>query len=280
MTSIFLQDADSLIMKPEELITILRHIRKRFPEVKRITSYARSHTIARISDDHLKIMADSGLNRIHIGLETGADRILKAVKKGPSKETHIKAGLKVKKAGIELSEYVLTGIGGKNFSKEHAIETADVLNQINPDFIRFRTLHISENLILFKGNENAGYERSTDLALAKEILSLIERLDNITSHIKSDHMLNLFEEVDGKLPEDKDNVMNVLKTFINLDPMKQAYFQMGKRLRVFHHLKDLENPERIAHIQKVCSENNITAENVDDVIHNMIQEQIALGISA
>jgi radical SAM superfamily enzyme YgiQ (UPF0313 family) len=279
MESIFLQDANSLIMKPAHLIQILEHIKNRFPQVKRITSYARSHTVAKISDENLKQMADAGLNRLHLGLETGSDEILKMVKKGTSKDAQIRAGIKTKKAGIQLSEYVLTGIGGHHFSKAHAIETADVLNRINPDFIRFRTLHIPETLDHFQEPGRAPYERSTDLVLARELLFLIENLENITSHVKSDHMLNLFEEVDGELPRDKEKIMAVLKTFINMDPLKQAYFQIGKRLQIFHHLRDLDDPHKIAQVEKICRDENITPETVDDVIHHMVQEYIKMGMS-
>ena len=93
MRSVFLQDANSLIIKPLDLLEILLHLKKRFPWVERTTSYARSHTIARIKDRDLKKFKDAGLNRIHIGLESGSDRVLKMAKKGVTKETHIKAGL-------------------------------------------------------------------------------------------------------------------------------------------------------------------------------------------
>ncbi|MDO9068111.1 MAG: radical SAM protein, partial [Deltaproteobacteria bacterium] len=117
MKSVFLQDADSLVIRPENLISVLHHIKMRFPEVERITSYARSDSVVRISDKNLGKIASAGLNRIHIGMETASDRILQMISKGVSKEVHILAGLKAKAAGIELSEYVLTGIGGCEFSR-------------------------------------------------------------------------------------------------------------------------------------------------------------------
>ena len=112
MRSIFIQDANSMIVKPADLTAILVHLKKCFPWVERVTSYARSHTIARIKDDDLKTIAAAGLNRIHIGLESGSDLVLKLVQKGADKATHIKAGRKVKAAGMELSEYVMPGLGG------------------------------------------------------------------------------------------------------------------------------------------------------------------------
>ena len=146
MQSIFLQDANSLVIKPDSLIRILRHLRSRFPWVARITSYARAHTVARISDDHLDQMHAAGLNRIHMGLESGSDAVLAMIRKGVDKRTQVKAGQKAKKAGMALSEYVMPGMGGKDLSRDHALETADALNQINPDFIRLRTLAIPEGI--------------------------------------------------------------------------------------------------------------------------------------
>jgi radical SAM superfamily enzyme YgiQ (UPF0313 family) len=271
MKSIFLQDADSLVMRPENLVKILEHIRTRFPLVERITSYARSDTVARITKENLKKIAAAGLNRIHIGLETASDKILGMIRKGMTKETHIIAGLKTKGAGIELSEYVLTGIGGREFSREHAIETADALNRINPDFIRFRTLHIPDTVKLFEEPE-ARYEWSPDIVLAKEMLLLFEHLGNITSRVKSDHMLNLLQEIDGVLPRDKERLMGVLRTFIGMPPEHRSLFQVGKRSGHFLRLSDMDIPGRLAQVEEVCLQLGITPDNVDDKLHEIIQE--------
>lgn len=272
MKSIFLQDADSLVMRPENLVKILEHIKTRFPLVKRITSYARSDTVARITDENLKKIAAAGLNRIHIGLETASDKILGMIRKGMTKETHIVAGLKTKGAGIELSEYVLTGIGGREFSQEHAIETADALNRINPDFIRFRTLHIPDTVKLFEEPE-ARYEWSPDIVLAKEMLLFIEHLGEITSRIKSDHMLNLLQEIDGVMPHDKERLMGVLRNFIGMPSEHRSLFQVGKRSGHFLRLSDMDIPGRLAQVEEICLQLGITPDNVDDKLHEIIQKQ-------
>lgn len=270
MSSVFLQDANSLIVKPAGLVHMLKHIKNRFPWIERITSYARSHTVARIKSGDLKEIADAGLNRIHIGMETGSDRILKMVKKGVTKEMHIKAGRNAKAAGIELSEYVLTGLGGKKFSREHAIETADALSRINPDFIRFRNLSFRDNSTLYEKCEPGSYERATDIVRAKETLLLIENLSGITSQVKSDHMNNLLEEVEGILPEDKSYMMDVLRAFIEMEPERRVLYQIGKRLRLFSRLSDMENPDSLEEVEKVCRDNGIAAENVDDAVYELM----------
>jgi radical SAM superfamily enzyme YgiQ (UPF0313 family) len=274
MRSIFLQDANSLVVKPDQLIRILRHLRSRFPWVDRITSYARSHTIARISDDHLRQMREAGLNRIHIGLESGSDAVLDRVRKGVDKRTQVKAGQKVKKAGIELSEYVMPGLGGKDLSRDHALETADALNRINPDFIRLRTLAIPEGIPLAEEHRNGRFVKLNDIEMGREIRLFIERLDGITSMIVSDHILNLFEEVQGRLPEAKPDILAVLDRFLDLPPLDQCRFQVGRRLGIFSRLVDMNSPKRLAKVDAFCAQHGVTPDNVDDMVDEMMKRFI------
>jgi histone acetyltransferase (RNA polymerase elongator complex component) len=274
MESIFIQDANSLIIKPYDLVEILNHLKSRFPRVQRITSYARSHTIARIKDSDLKEIKNAGLNRIHIGLESGSDKVLKMAKKGVTKETHVKAGLKVKKAGMELSEYIMPGLGGRAYSKIHALETADALNLINPDFIRLRTLAIPNSVALFDDWQAGRFEKCTDLMMAKEIFLFIQALNGITSVVKSDHILNLFETVEGTLPEDKEPMLDILRTFLAMEPERQCVYQVGRRLGFFSRISDMESPHRLKKAEKACRQFGVTWENVDDVIDELMKRFI------
>ncbi|RJP90930.1 MAG: radical SAM protein [Desulfobacteraceae bacterium] len=274
MKSVFLQDANSLIVKPDDLIRILGHLKACFPWVQRITSYARSQTIAKISDDFLNAFRMAGLNRIHIGLESGSDEVLKQVKKGVDKETHILAGRKVKNAGIELSEYVMPGLGGKTLSQNHALETADALNQINPDFIRIRTLAIPNHVELYDEYASGRFEKLTDVETTAELLLFLETLDGITSVIKSDHILNLFEEIEGKFPEDKDRLVGVVRQFLELDPRRRMLYQVGRRLGLFSRLSDMNNTQLLDRAEETCRQNGITPDNVDDVISELMKRFI------
>lgn len=274
MNSVFIQDANSLIIKPSNLVEILIHLKKHFPWVERVTSYARSHTIARIKDHDLKAIRDAGLNRIHIGLESGSDEVLKMIKKGMTKETHIKAGLKVKKAGMELSEYIMPGLGGKKYSKIHALETADALNQINPDFIRLRTLAIPNFVELYEDYETGLFEKCTDIMMVEENKLLIESLDGITSVVKSDHILNLFENLEGTLPQDKERMLDIINDFLVMEPERQCLYQVGRRLGFFSRISDMENPHRLAKAEKTCQQLGITPDNVDEVIDELMKRFI------
>ncbi|MDX2479178.1 MAG: radical SAM protein [Desulfuromusa sp.] len=272
--SIFLQDADSLVIKSGDLICILDHIRKSFPQVKRITSYARSQTIDRISEVDLDRIAAAGLNRIHIGLESGSDAVLKLVQKGADQSMHIRAGQKVKKAGMELSEYVMPGLGGRSLSQTHAVETAEALNQINPDFIRLRTLAIPHRTELYNDWQNGDFVKMTDCEVAEEILLLLENLEGISSTLQSDHILNLFQEVEGKVPQDNQAMMAVIQKFLELPAEEQMLYQVGRRLGIFVRLADLEQVANRQRVISACHNYKITPGNVDDKIDELMNRFI------
>ena len=139
INTVFFPSGNTIIMKTEDFVEILKYTKKLFPNLKRITIYGSAQYIVKKGLDDLKKIAKAGLSRIHVGLESGDNIILKKVKKGSTQEIQIKAGLLIKKTGIELSEYVVLGLGGKKRTKEHIQETIKTLNKINPDFIRIRT---------------------------------------------------------------------------------------------------------------------------------------------
>jgi len=241
--SVFLQDANSLVAKPSDLAEILTYLKEKFPKVRRVTSYARSQTLARKSRDDLKILREAGLNRIHVGLESGSDEVLTFVRKGTTAAQHIEGGRRVVEAGIELSEYVMPGLGGRALSEVHARETARVLNAINPNFIRLRSLALPQGTPLRQKWESGQFERLNDEEIVREIRLLVENLDGITSYVASDHMLNLLEEVEGQLPEEKPRILASIDRFLALPQEERLLFQLGRRLGLFRSLEDLERQD-------------------------------------
>jgi radical SAM superfamily enzyme YgiQ (UPF0313 family) len=240
--SAFLQDANSLVMNTESLVEVVRYLKEAFPEIKRITSYARSSTLARKPVKDLERLRSAGLNRIHVGLESGSDAVLSYVNKGVTAEQQIEGGRRVVAAGIELSEYVMPGLGGRRLSREHALETARVLNAINPDFIRIRSLALPAGTALREKWEQGDFERPSDDEMVRELRLFIEHLDGITSYLASDHILNLLEDVEGRLPEDKPALLSVIDRYLALPEGERLLFQLGRRLGMFRGLADLEDP--------------------------------------
>ena len=153
----FLQDADNLIMRTDDMVEVLTFLRRTFPEIKRVTTYSRSRTVTRKPADALKRIREAGLDRVHIGLESGSDAVLKLMKKGVTAEQHVEAGRRLIEAGMEVSEYVMPGLGGQALWREHAVETARVLNRINPHFIRLRSLRVPARVPLHAHSRTAAF---------------------------------------------------------------------------------------------------------------------------
>jgi radical SAM superfamily enzyme YgiQ (UPF0313 family) len=235
----FLQDADNLLMKTRDLVEVLGFLRERFPQINRVTTYSRSRTIIRKSVASLKAIREAGLDRIHIGLESGHDPTLKLMKKGVTGAQHVEAGRKVLKAGMELSEYVMPGLGGQDLWKAHAVATATVLNQINPHFIRLRSLRIPDSTPLSEKLKNGEFKMQTDDMLAEEIKLFIETLEGITSVVASDHIMNLLEEVSGKLPEDKERMLKVIEKYQELPDSERIIYRVGRRGGAYRSTDDL-----------------------------------------
>jgi hypothetical protein len=273
--SVFLQDANSLIMKPEDLAEILSYLRQKVPGIRRITSYARSRTLARRGADQLVMLREAGLNRIHIGLESGYDPVLRFMKKGNTAADHIQAGCLVKEAGISLSEYVMPGLGGKQWWREHALATADVLNRINPDFIRLRSLRVPKTAPLSERVDTGDIELLDDDGVVREIRLFIENLDGITSTITSDHIMNLLEEISGILPDDKEKMLSAADRYLNLEEEDRIIYKVGRWGGAYRRLDDLRDPQIRSKIEEVIRQWNLeTSGEVDEIIKEMADQYI------
>jgi radical SAM superfamily enzyme YgiQ (UPF0313 family) len=243
-TSAFLQDANTLIMPTPDLVEVIKFLKKTLPSIKRITSYGRSKTAAKKKLEDLKALHEAGLDRLHIGLESGYDPVLKYMDKGVTAADHIVGGKKVVESGISLSEYVLLGLGGKKLWREHATETARVLNEIGEtDFIRVRTLTIKEGMPLFDEVKEGKFVRATDEEIVAEEKLLIENL-NCKSYFISDHITNLLQEIEGQLPEDKDKMLAAIKSFQSLPAEERQNFRVGRRMAIYASLDDLKEASK------------------------------------
>jgi histone acetyltransferase (RNA polymerase elongator complex component) len=273
----FLQDADNLIMKTKDLVEVLSFLKEQFPDIKRITTYSRSRTVIRKSVDALKQIRQAGLDRVHIGLETGYDPLLKLMKKGVTAAQHIEAGKKLLKAGMEVSEYVMPGLGGQEMWREHAVETAKVLNQINPHFIRLRSLRVPDHVPLHAKLKDGSFSMQTDDMLAEEIKQFIETLAGITSTVTSDHIMNLLEEVSGKLPDDKEKMLGVIQVYQELSDSDRLIYRAGRRGGAYRSTADLKHdPATYQKIRNLIQEveQNEGLQGLEKMITEMVDRYI------
>ena len=241
--TVFLQDADSLVMKTDDIAAILDHIRSAFPQVSRITTYCRSKTAARKSLAELQRLREGGLVRIHVGIESGLDPLLERIRKGVTAADHIEGGRKIKEAGISLCGYVMPGLGGQWHSGEHARETARVVNAINPDFVRLRTLQVVRGTPLMAMMQSGEFTPLGDEEILREIGVFISCLEGIETTIVSDHILNLLEEIEGRLPGDKQKMLDILDRYFSLSEEQRLVFRLGRREGIYRRLADLAEEE-------------------------------------
>jgi radical SAM superfamily enzyme YgiQ (UPF0313 family) len=206
--SVFIADSNSLIMASDDLADLVQYIHKTFPELDRVTSYARAKTITEKSEKELSKLRDSGLHRLHVGLETGDPELLKLINKGVTPEEQIKAGRMALKAGFDLTEYVLLGLGGQEYLEQHARGTANVLNQISPTWVRVRTLMLRPKTILSNRLKRGEFSEAKPIDVVRETRLLIQDL-KCTTEFLSDHNSN-YLQLNGKLPDEKENMLKYI----------------------------------------------------------------------
>jgi radical SAM superfamily enzyme YgiQ (UPF0313 family) len=230
ITSAFLQDANSLIVPTKELLEILNHLKKRFPKITRVTTYARAKTMTRKSVNEYVELKEAGLTRVHTGMESGSPAVLKMMRKGSSPEDMRTGALKVMEGGISLSEYIMPGLGGRTLSNEHALKTARLLNDIRPDYIRVRTFALHPQSPLKKMIEDGDFVLMTDEEIVGEIRLLIENLDEMHSYLCcGDFSLNLLMQVNGYLDEKKAAMLEELDKFISLTSEEKKAYSLLRR---------------------------------------------------
>jgi radical SAM superfamily enzyme YgiQ (UPF0313 family) len=206
--TVFIGDSNSLVAKTEVWIQVLRSLYASFSRIERVTSYARAKTLAKKPTEDLEKLFQAGLTRLHVGLETGDPELLKEIEKGATPEEMIEAGRRAKKAGFEYSLYVLLGIGGEERWEQHARGTADVLNQIDPHFIRVRTFIPQPHSPLYEAMAEGRFHLASPDTILKETKLLLEEL-HVTSVFLSDHISNLLP-LHGKLPEEKEKMVQMI----------------------------------------------------------------------
>ncbi len=225
--TLFFPAGNTIAMKTDDLCEICSFAGETFPNLERITVYGSSQFIHKKGLEELKRLAEAGLSRIHVGLESGDDVILKRIKKGTNSKEQIEAGQAVMEAGIDLSLYVILGIGGKERTVPHAKETSRVLNAISPDFIRLRTFVPKINTPLLEDVNLGVFRMLTPHETLKETAMLVKNL-TASSHLLSDHYTN-YVNIQGKLPGEKEKLLVQLEDAMKMDESAFRPFFIGSQ---------------------------------------------------
>lgn len=228
--NVFLQDGNTTALSSGRLTDVLIYLRQAFPSIKRITSYGRAENLSKVSAEEFAELKAAGLDRIHSGFETGSDAVLKKINKGVTAQQEITAGRNVKAGGIELSVYFMPGVGGKELTVENAVGTAEVINAVDPDFFRIRTAFMKPGTGLYEDFLNGELTLCSDDEKLIEIRTVIERAEGIETMLVSDHMINLLQEIEGSLKNDKDKMIAIIDDYLAMPEEEKKMYQAARRM--------------------------------------------------
>ena len=206
---IFLADGDALICPVQDLEMILKLIRKKFPECRQVTCYASPKSILLKKTDELKRLCQLGLSMVYMGLESGSDKVLEYMKKGADSKEMIKAAEKIHNAGIRLSVTAISGLGGKKWWKEHAVETGKVLSEMKPEYAGLLTLMIEEGVPLEQEIKSGWFQLMNPYEILIETREMLEHMDCPGCIFRSNHASN-YISLRGTLNKDKEKLIKQL----------------------------------------------------------------------
>jgi hypothetical protein len=270
----FLQDANPLLTKVDDLVQILGALRATFPSLRRVTAYARSHTLARRTPAELERIRHAGLDRLHVGMESGCDSVLELVSKGGSRNEQIRGGRRAKEAGFELSEYIMPGLGGKKWSREHADDSASALTEIRPDFIRLRTTSVIPGTPLAALQAEGKFEPLSETGLVEEIGRFLRGLSGLETRVESDHMLNLLMEVRGDLPRDLDRLIAVCDRFLELPETDRQRFILARRLHLVSRLDERRLREVQGDVDRILEQLEADGRSPDQLFQELRERMV------
>lgn len=211
---LFLQDGDALVYPYPRLIEALRYLKEKFPHLQRIASYATPQDILRRSVDELKTLRDLKLGILYMGVESGDDDVLKRIRKGATHDEMVEAARKVKDSGILLSVTVILGLGGAGGSQGHALETARILTEMDPDYAGALTLTLIPGTPLHQAYERGDFDLITPFASLQELKIIVENSRFSNCFFSSMHASNYYA-IRGSMPADKEKVIKQLDAILD-----------------------------------------------------------------
>lgn len=222
---IFLADGDAMVLKVEDLLRILNHIRKVFPECERVGIYSSPQDILRKTEDELKTLKEHGIGIAYMGIESGSDKILKAIQKGVTSEQIIAAGQKLKASGIESSVTLISGIGGQEMWKEHAVESGRVISAIDPTYVGLLTLMVERGTPLYDDIHAGKFKLISPVEVLVETAEMIKNINVTNCVFRSNHASN-YLSLKGDLPQDKERLLKQIEMALeNTSVLKDERFR-------------------------------------------------------
>lgn len=204
---IFLADGDAIALSNRRLLNILNAIREHLPEVSRVSSYCSPNNVTGKSVDDLKALHAAGLDLVYVGAESGDDFVLKSINKGETRDGTIDALNKLADAGIKRSVMLINGVGGARFSEQHALNSALLANETQPEYLASLVINHPHGIERFQAGYGGQYEQMDQHALFREVRMLMGALELKSTIFRSDHASNQLV-LKGVLGKDKQKLLN------------------------------------------------------------------------
>jgi radical SAM superfamily enzyme YgiQ (UPF0313 family) len=211
---VFLQDGDALVYPYPKLMEAIQYLNQKFPAIERIASYATPQDILRRSLKELKALKEQKLGILYMGVESGDDEVLQKIQKNATHQQMVEAAKKVKESGILLSVTVILGLGGVKGSKQHALETAKILTEMDPDYAGALTLTLISETGLYKEWNNGEFEMLTPFDSLWELKTIVENSTFSHCFFSSMHASNYYS-IRGFMPEDRNKVLKQLNALLS-----------------------------------------------------------------
>ena len=211
---VFLADGDALIMPQDKLVAILQSLKEKLPGLRRVGIYGNAKSILRKSVEELRALKALKLGIVYLGVETGDQTLLEKIRKGASYEKMVEAGRRVREAGITLSATVLLGLGGVEHSQQHALATAKILSDIDPDFASALTLMVVPGTPLHEEMESGRFQLPTPFQLLEELGTIIAHAHFTNCYFTSNHASN-YLPIKARLPRDKEAVVRLIQKVVS-----------------------------------------------------------------
>ena len=207
-------------------------------------------------------------------MESGSARVLKNVKKGITPDTIVRSAHLAGQAGMEMTQFIILGLGGRELTRDHAIETARILNEINPGDIRLLTIGVKSDSGLGRQMAAGRFTLPSEAEIIAEQRLLLENLEGIESHYANHHSVDLLLEVRGQLPQDKAGLLAILDRFLGLDPKDQTNFTLGRRLGYYQRLSDMDNALAYDFVERQAQKIRDRGESFEEIFHRLPKQVI------
>lgn len=206
---IFLCDGDAIAIPTSDMLKILHKIKKNFPEIKEIATYAGPKSTLSKSKDELKLLREAGLTKAYLGVESGDDKVLKDTCKGVNAFEMLEAGQSLVNAGMELYAIILIGLAGKERSYENAVATADIINKMSPHHLAAMTYTPVQGTKMYRDIEQGKFHVLSEIECLEETKVLVENIDLEDMHFTSNHASN-YIPIEGLVKQDKEKIIHLI----------------------------------------------------------------------